>query len=315
MYPHESELATALALAHERCNGFLESLEQRPPAAPFQPADAIPLSEQGVGAATAIELLCDRYGAAFSGSSGPRYWGYIQGGVTPAAIAADWLCSVVDQTGQMHGDSPAVAIERETIGMFRGLFGLPDAFEGMFVSGGSMANFTGLAIAVQRMGEKQGVDISREGIHAAPPIRVLTGECHASVTRACGLLGLGRRAVEQLPLETGRERISTSALAARLSELRGKAIIIVGNAGTVTTGDFDDLESLADLAAESGAHFHVDGAFGIFARVSPRHAELAKGLERADTIAGDAHKWLNVPYDFRLRLQPASRMSDQHVQE
>ncbi len=300
MNPDQAELKPALSSALTKATEFFESLDSRRSAAPFQQAAELPLSEAGMGAEQAIDLLWRRYSKAFSGSSGPRYWGFVNGGATPAAIAADWLCSVVDQTGQMFGDSPGVAIEHETMGMLRELFGLPPEHEGMFVSGGSMANYTGLAICLQRLGTRVGVNVSRDGARALPPVHVLTGECHSSITRACGMLGLGRNAVERLPLETGRERVDCSAMSARLRELRGRPVIIVGNAGTVTTGDFDDLQTLADLAQESGASFHVDGAFGLFARVSPDYFELAKGVERADTIASDAHKWLNVPYDSGL---------------
>jgi len=300
MHPDQAELVPALSSALAKSAEFFETLASRRSAAPFLGTAELKLSEGGIGAEGAIELLWNRYSHAFSGSSGPRYWGFVNGGATPASIAADWLCSAVDQTGQMFGDSPGVAIEHETMGMLRDLFQLPADHEGMFVSGGSMANFTGLAIGVQRFGARFGVNVSRDGVRALRPIRVLTGECHSSVTRACGMLGLGRNVVEKLPLEPGRERIDISAMARRARELRGEPLIIVGNAGTVTTGDFDDLDALAGLAEEHKAHFHVDGAFGLFARVSPRKIDLTRGIERADTIASDAHKWLNVPYDSGL---------------
>lgn len=300
MDPDKTELTGALAAAHDRATRFFSSLDARPPARPYAPGEPARLPDEGVGAEAAITALWDRFGDTFSGSSGPRYWGYVHGGVTPAAIAADWIAAAVDQTGQMHGDSPSVAIERETMAMLRDLFALPDEYHGMFVSGGSMANYTGLAIGLQRVGERFGVDVSREGVAALPPIRVLTGECHASVSRACGMLGLGRNAVDHLPLELGRERVSIPAMSTRLRELRGHPVIIVGNAGTVTTGDCDDLGALADLAGESDAHLHVDGAFGLFAQLTDRTSALTSDIGRADTIASDAHKWLNVPYDSGL---------------
>ena len=300
MGPETHEFAGALDAVRAHVDGFLQSLPDRPPAAPYRAGENHDLPPGGIGAEAAIESLWARYGAHFSGSSGPRYWGYVHGGVTPAAVAADWLCAAVDQTGQMHGDSPAVAIEAETIAMLRHLFELPDDFHGMFVSGGSMANYTGLAVGLQRLGMDRGVDVSRDGVAALPGVRILTGECHASTVRAAGMLGLGRNSVERLSLEPGRECVSIPALKARLAELAGQPVIIVGNAGTVTTGDFDDCNALADLAAEHRAHLHVDAAFGLFARLSERTSALASGIERADTIASDAHKWLNVPYDSGL---------------
>ena len=297
MYPSETEFVPALTLAAAKAKEFLATLEKRRPAAPFDAPEPWSIPEEGHGAPTAIGLLWDRFGQAFSGSSGPRYWGYVHGGLTPAALAADWICSAVDQTGQMHGDSPGVAIEQETIGMLRELFGLPPSHQGIFLSGGSMANFTGLAAAVQRLGRRFGVNVSQDGAAALGELHVLTGVCHACVPRAIGLLGFGRAAVEYLPLEPGRERVDVAALAARLDELEGKPVIIVGNAGTVTTGDIDDLDALGRLAEQHDSHLHVDGAFGLFAAASPKRRDLIRGIERADTIAGDAHKWLNVPYD------------------
>jgi glutamate/tyrosine decarboxylase-like PLP-dependent enzyme len=300
MYPQVSELSPALAAAHAKAEAFLAHLDSRPPAIPFDPLPPLGLEDAGLGATGAIELLWKRYGSAFSATTGPRYWGYVQGGVTPAALAADWICPAIDQTGQMHGDSPAVAIEQETIGMLRQLFSLPPSHQGIFVSGGSMANFAGLATGLQRLGAMRGIDISRSGVRAVGPVHLLTGECHACVPRACGLLGLGRDCVEYLPRAHGRERVDVKALEKRLKELRGAPVILVGNIGTVTTGDFDDLVALADLAEEFGAHLHIDGASGLFATVSPKLRHLTNGIERADTIAGDAHKWLNVPYDSGL---------------
>ena len=300
MYPAEEEFPSALGAASRHVSKFLDTLGSRPPAVPYWPAGSVRLEEDGIGAEAAVDRLWQRFGSHFSGSSGSRYWGYVHGGVTPAAISADWICSAVDQTGQMHGDSPAAAIEAETIAMLRDLLELPDAFHGMFVSGGSMANYCGLAIGVQRLGLERGVDVSREGVAALPGLRILTGECHASTPRAAGMLGLGRNAVERLALEPGRERVSIAALRARLEAMPSTPTIIVTNAGTVATGDFDDVGAIADLSETNGAHLHVDGAFGLFARLSPGLAGLSAGLERADTIASDAHKWLNVPYDSGL---------------
>jgi glutamate/tyrosine decarboxylase-like PLP-dependent enzyme len=297
MTPDRSEFGPALAAAHDRALEFLAGLNERAPGIAPRARDGTALPDEGIGAAAAIEQLWADYGEDFAGSSGPRYWGFVHGGLTPAALAADWLCSTVDQTGQMHGDSPSVLIERDAIAMLRDLFGLPSDFVGNFVSGGTMANATCLAVGLQALGAARGINVSQEGVAALGGVRILSGEHHASIAQGAAMLGLGRDSVESLAREPGRERVSIYAVAERLDALGGRPVILVGNAGTVTTGDFDDLDALADLAEHHGAHFHVDGAFGLFAAASPRHAGLVKGIERAGTIAGDAHKWLNVPYD------------------
>jgi glutamate/tyrosine decarboxylase-like PLP-dependent enzyme len=296
MFPDRSEFEAALKSAHDKAADFLSGVDLRPPGVIVEPPPSVGLSEDGAGSIGALDELWIRYGDLFSGSSGPRYWGFIQGGLTPAALAGDWLCSAIDQTGQMHGDSPSVFIERDAIAMLRELFGLPEAYSGNFVSGGTMANAVGLAIGLQALGSARGVNVSEQGIGALGPVKIVSGEAHASIGQAAAMLGLGRSCVERLPLLDRRERVSSDAMRARLRELEGASLIVVGNAGTVNTGDIDDLEALADLAEEHDAHFHVDGAFGLFAAAAPSHAHLMKGIDRAGTIASDAHKWLNVPY-------------------
>jgi glutamate/tyrosine decarboxylase-like PLP-dependent enzyme len=297
MDPTYDDLAGAMDAAHAFSLRHVANLGEWRAATSFAPLPALTLAEDGPGAVGALGELFERYGDSFSGNPGPRYWGFVNGGVTPAALAGDWLCSALDQNSQMNGDGPAVCIEAETIGMLRDLFGLPADYSGNFVTGGTMANYTCLAIAVQTLGARKGVSVSEEGISALGPTRILSGESHASIAKAAAMLGLGRSSVEALPLVSGTESVDVTALDCRLAELSGQSVIVVGNAGTVNTGSFDNLVALADAAEAHGAHFHVDGAFGIFARCSDKHRHLLDGLERADTITADAHKWLNVPYD------------------
>jgi glutamate/tyrosine decarboxylase-like PLP-dependent enzyme len=312
MYPSKEEIAPALDLASRLSGEFLSSIDERRPAAPARPRDPVALSEAGQGASAALADFWKRYGDDFAASTGPRYWGFVHGGVTPAALAGDWLCSATDQTGQNHGDSPGTQIEAETAELLRDLFGLPGAFNGNFVSGGTMANLSGMAIGLQRLGAARGIDVAQDGVAALGPVHILTGEGHASIDQSAAMLGLGRASVERVDRVTDREQVSIPALRARLEQLNGAPVIIVGNAGTVNTGDFDDLGALADLAEAHGAHFHVDGAFGLFAAASPQFAPLVQGIDRADTISGDAHKFLNVPYDsgflFTRHLEPQIAM-------
>jgi glutamate/tyrosine decarboxylase-like PLP-dependent enzyme len=312
MYPSKDEITPALDLVARLSSEFLATIDERRPAAPPRPRDRLLLSESGLGASAALSEFWQRYGDDFAASTGPRYWGFVHGGVTPAALAGDWLCAATDQTGQNHGDSPGTQIEAETTELLRELFGLPDAFSGNFVSGGTMANLSGLAIGLQRLGAARGVNVAQDGVAQLAPVRILTGEGHASIDQAAAMLGLGRASVERIERVPDREQVSIAALRARLEQLGDAPAIIVGNAGTVNTGDFDDLDALADLAEAHRAHFHVDGAFGLFAAASPQFAPLVKGIGRADTISGDAHKFLNVPYDsgflFTRHLEPQIEM-------
>ncbi len=286
----------ALDLAHRLSIAHLAGLAKRRAACPPVAQPHTDLSATGIGAVAALADFNARWGNLLSGSPGPRYWGFVNGGVTPAALAADWLCSTFDQNGQVS-EGPGALIEEETIGLLRDLLNIPGDYSGNFVSGGTTANLSCLAIALQRLGAKAGVDVSERGVAVLGPVRVLSGESHASIGKSAALLGLGRSAVERLPQETGRERVDLAALEQRLTELRGQPVIVVGNAGTATTGDFDDLNAVGSAARRHGAHFHVDAAFGIFAALSRHHAHLLHGIEQADTIAADAHKWLNVPFD------------------
>ena len=298
MDPFTDDLPATLAVAANYAQRFLEGLARRPVGGSSTEHESPALLERGVGGTEAIRLLEARFDAGFSAGAGPRYWGFVTGGGTPAAVAADWITSAVDQNAQPTGDTCAPDIERETCEMLRTLFGLPAAFTGLFVTGATQANFVGLAICLQLLGARRGIDVAEQGVAAFPQApRILSGAIHSSGVKASAMLGLGRASVEALPLEPGRERVDTAALQKRLQALGDTPVILLANAGTVNTVDFDDLQALTSLAAEHGAAVHVDGAFGLFARLLPETAERLAGLEKVDTIAGDAHKWLNVPYD------------------
>ena len=297
MHPEADDAAGGLAVASRLARQYLDTLSTRPPArrpGPFQPA-ALP--EEGIGAGEALTALWARYGAGFSGNPGPRYWAFISGGVTPAALAGDWLAAALDQNVQNFHDGPALNLELEGLDLLRQLFELPEEFTCSPVSGGTMANFVGLAIGVQVLGRRRGVDVGREGVAALPGLRILSGEAHASIGKAAAMAGIGRDRVESLPRLSGREAVDPTAIRARLAELGDAPAIVVGNAGTVTTGDFDDLRALGGIARETGAYFHVDGAFGLFARIAKSHRDLTDGIDLADSIASDAHKFLNVPQE------------------
>jgi glutamate/tyrosine decarboxylase-like PLP-dependent enzyme len=177
------------------------------------------------------------------------------------------------------------------------LFGLPEEWTGALTSGATMANLTALAAARQWVGERLGFNPAEDGLGGHPPIVVISStEIHASAVKSLGTLGIGRGCVRKLPAISGA--LNLQALDAELATIDGP-VILVANAGEVNTGAFDDIADIADRRDRhpGGAWLHVDGAFGLFAALSPEHADLARGIERADSVAADGHKWLNVPYD------------------
>jgi glutamate/tyrosine decarboxylase-like PLP-dependent enzyme len=221
----------------------------------------------------------------------------VMGGGTPAALAADWLTSAIDQVAFAWVSSPlATRLEQVSIAWLRDLFELPDGFSGVLTSGATMANFTALAAARNWWAEQHGIDVERDGLAGAPRVPVFSsGYLHPSAVEALGLLGVGRDA--RILARDAAGRLDVDALERELAALDDAPSIVIGNAGEVNAGDFDPLDKLADLAERHGAWLHVDGAFGLFARVAPEAAPLAAGVERAQSVITDCHKWLNVPYD------------------
>lgn len=287
-----------LEAASAAASEFLESLPERPVAvSPLVPPAPLDLPARGEGAAAALASFRARYESGLSGSAGPRYLGFVTGGSTPAALVGDWLTAAYDQNLSNGVDSLATAVENESIHFLRQLFGLPASFQGVFVSGATMANFVGLATGRQWAAARLGIDAAEEGLRGLPPIPLLGATPHASVEKSAAMLGFGRRAIERIAKLPGRQAIHPRALEERLRQQDGAPAIVLGSVGEVNSSDFDDLEALADLAEKYGAWLHVDGAFGLFAALLPERAHLLCGLERADSVATDGHKWLNVPYD------------------
>ncbi len=262
------------------------------------PAASMP--EEGIGAQEVLRLFAKEYALRMANSAGPRYFGFVTGGSTPAAVAADWLVSVFDQVMSGSNDSVAHSLERQTIGFLSEFFGL-EGYEGTFVTGATMSNFVSLATARQWIGEQFGKDFSSDGLSNEIPVKVLSASPHSSILKSLSMLGLGRNAWVAIATLPDREAIDPSALRSYLEENPGPAIV-VANAGTVNTVDFDDLEALAALKKEFGFFLHVDAAFGGFAAVVPEFAHFTKGINAADTVTIDAHKWLNVPYDSAMQF-------------
>ena len=229
-----------------------------------------------------------------------RYFGFVIGGGLPAALAADWLTSAWDQNAGLYVGGPSASVvEQITRDWLLELLGLPGESSIGFVTGAQVAHVTGLAAARWHVLDAVGWDVGREGLTGAPRIRVLVGEQgHVTVDRALRLLGLGA------PMTVGADdqgRMKPDALAEALAGAAGPTIVCA-QAGEVNTGSFDPLPAIAELSRDAGAWLHVDGAFGIWAAVSPRLRHLVSGIELADSWTTDAHKWLNVPYDSGIVL-------------
>jgi glutamate/tyrosine decarboxylase-like PLP-dependent enzyme len=256
------------------------------------------LPAQGDGSEEAIALLTEEGIEAATRSAGPRFFHFVTGGATPAALGADWLASALDQNSFSWVSSPLGSrLEKVAVGWLKELFGLPSSWGGVLTTGATMANFTGLAAARRWWAGEHGVDLDQQGFSGLPPVPVLTsGYVHASAVKALGMLGIGRARIRRFSGDpTGR--LDRASFSAALAELAGAPAIVIANAGEVNAGDFDPIEEMVELAHANHAWVHVDGAFGLFARVSSQAADLARGVEGADSVIADGHKWLNVPYD------------------
>jgi glutamate/tyrosine decarboxylase-like PLP-dependent enzyme len=284
---------------------YVESLRDRPVfpnVSPEQLRAALggPLPEHPVEARQIVTELAAAAEPGVVAMGSGRYFGFVIGGGLPAALAADWLATAWDQNAGLYVGGPSASIvEQVTREWVVDLLGLPaDASIG-FVTGTQMAHVTGLAAARFHVLDEVGWDVGQDGLQGAPRIRVLAGaKRHVTLDRALRLLGLGAPTVVEAD-DQGRMR--ADALAGAIAEGDGPTIVCA-QAGEVNTGAFDPLAEIADACEEAGAWLHVDGAFGIWAAVSPALRHLAAGIERADSWTTDAHKWLNVPYDSGIVL-------------
>ncbi len=255
-----------------------------------------PLQEQPVDPAEVLRELDETGSPATVGSAGGRYFGFVVGGSLPVTVAAGFLAGAWDQNAGSEVMSPvAAALEKACRPWLIEAFGLPSHAEVGFVTGVTMANFSGLAAARHALLESVGWDVEAQGLFGAPPITVIVGhEVHVSLLKALGLLGLGRERVHRVAVDgQGRMRVD------QLPDVDGPTIVCL-QAGNVNTGAFDPIDEICDRIQGTDAWVHVDGAFGLWAACSPVTRALVRGIERADSWATDGHKWLNVPYDSGL---------------
>ncbi|AHM62897.1 diaminobutyrate decarboxylase [Flammeovirgaceae bacterium 311] len=276
---------------------YLSKLDDHPTSLKEVPPISLNLPEKGLGAAETTELFLEQIRPLLLAASGPRYFGFVTGGGTPAAIAGDWLTAVFDQNTQFtngKGDASA-AVEQQTIRMLLHLFGLPQHFNGGFVTGATLSNFTCLAVARQWIGKQFQKDIAREGLQI--PVKVYAAVPHSSSLKTLAMLGVGSSQVLMVPTLPDREAIDMEAFKQLLAAAPQEPFILISSGGTVNTVDYDDLEAIAALKEHYQFWWHIDAAFGAFAALSPQYRQLLSGWEGADSITVDCHKWLNVPYD------------------
>jgi glutamate/tyrosine decarboxylase-like PLP-dependent enzyme len=230
-------------------------------------------------------------------SGSGRFFGFVFGGATPAALAADWLTTAWDQNAGLYAAAPAAAVVEEVAAdWLKSLLSLPKQTSVGFVTGAQMANFTALAAARHEVLKRAGWDVERDGLIGAPKIRVLAGaERHDTIDRALRFLGLGTNCIVPIDVDD-QGRMRPDALADELKQQ--VPTIVCAQVGNVNTGAIDPIADICEIAKD--AWVHVDGAFGLWAAVSPELRPLLKGIERADSWATDAHKTLNVPYDSGL---------------
>jgi glutamate/tyrosine decarboxylase-like PLP-dependent enzyme len=231
-------------------------------------------------------------------SAGPRYFGFVIGGSADAALVADLLTAGWDQCAFNAALSPAAMAFEDAAGTWlKELLHIPASASVGFTTGGQAANTVGLAAARWQVLRQHGWDVGRDGLVGGPKVTVFAGaERHATIDRSLRLLGLGERAIEEVPA-TSNGAMDSDALAAALRAAPAGPMIVCAQAGNVNTGACDDLKAIGTAARRAGAWLHVDGAFGLWAAASPRTYPLVDGLELADSWACDGHKWLNVPYD------------------
>jgi glutamate/tyrosine decarboxylase-like PLP-dependent enzyme len=230
--------------------------------------------------------------------AGPRFFGFVIGGSLPVTLAANWMVAAWDQNAAYEAATPGVArLEEIAQRWLLEMLNLPNQCAVGFVTGATVANFTALAAARNAVLKRCGWSVEADGLFGAPPIQVVVGEeCHPTLLKSLGMLGLGRSRLTLVPTDSqGRIR------AGRLPRLTSPSIVCL-QAGNINSGAFDSFDELCPIARDAGAWIHIDGSFGLWARAAPSLSHLTRGLDLADSWATDAHKWLNVPYDSGIAI-------------
>jgi len=291
-----------LARAAHHAQRYLESLDRRPVAATVSRHTLLdrfagPLPQHGHPAAAVVDELAAAADGGQIGNASGRFFAWVIGGAVPASIGADWLATAWDQAAVIYATSPVSSVVEEVAGHWLlELLRLPASASFGLTTGCQMAHFTALAAAREHQLSRAGWDVNARGMAGGPPIRVIVSEIrHVSLDRALRYLGIGSDQLVVLP-SNAEGTIGDDDLAHALAASRGPAIVAL-NAGDLNTAAFDRFSTLVPIAHAHGAWVHVDAAFGLFARVTPRFDALTAGMDLADSWATDCHKWLNVPQD------------------
>jgi glutamate/tyrosine decarboxylase-like PLP-dependent enzyme len=292
-----------LKFTAEKAIEYLEGVDTRPVVPTLEDLARLselggPLPDTPSEPHEVIELLHRVGSPGTATTAGGRYFGFVNGAALPASVAANWLAAAWDQDAGLRVMAPSVAVlEDVVLDWVRDLLGLPAGCGGSLVTGATMANFCGLAAARHALLAAAGWNVEEDGLFGAPPLTVVVGEeVHVSMQKALALLGLGRNRVVRVPVDgQGRMR------ADRVPPLDPRTILCL-QAGNVNTGAFDPAAEICPKAREAGAWLHVDGAFGLWAKVSPKYRHLVAGFEQADSWATDAHKWPNTNYDCGISI-------------
>ncbi|GAA5019580.1 aspartate aminotransferase family protein [Kitasatospora paranensis] len=306
----DEDFRTAARATADLVADYLDALPERPVWQPMAEADRralldLPLPETGVPLDALLKTVGDRVMTAPMGNGNPRFFGWVNSAPQPAGVLAT-LAAAAMNPSSAGGDHADVHLERAVVRWIAELVGFPHpAGGGLLTSGTSMATIVCLAAARNRAARLAGVDVRAEGLAALPPLTgYVTGETHSCVRKAWELLGLGSNRLRTVA--TGEDgRLDTAALAAAVAEDRAAGrlpFLVVASAGTVGTGAVDAFEPIADLAGREGLWLHVDGAYGAFGVLDPAIAHRYAGMDRADSIALDPHKWLGVPVDCGCAL-------------
>ncbi|WP_339862405.1 pyridoxal phosphate-dependent decarboxylase family protein [Thalassospira alkalitolerans] len=305
MFDDLEQLGDILAVASDITREFVQGADDMDVTCrDFSAFDPLrPMPGQGRGALDALRAAKEEILPLLAASIGPRYLGFVTGGTTPAALVGDWLTGAIDQNATGPEGSVTAAVEEQVIHWLCDMGGLPRGrFDGVLTTGATVSNLLGLVAGRQWCGQQIGVDVDADGAGVLPGFEVFAASPHASMIKDLSITGIGRNNFTKVATKPGTEETDIADLKNRLAASTSKAKLVIASAGTVNATDFDNLVAIADLCAAFGAWLHVDAAFGMFAALDDRRAHLLSGLDRADSITSDGHKWLNVPYDCGIFL-------------
>ncbi len=288
------ELKRAAELAAEYIESFdTHKVSQEPDADALRARLHKDLSSDGLPPLQVIEELHEDAKDGLLNSAGGRFFGWVIGGGIPVSIAADWLTSAWDQNAGAYACSPAAAIIEEVVAdWLKDMLGLPKQASYAFVTGCQMAHVTALAAARHKVLDDKGWPVEERGLAGSPPIRVLVAQHHETLLRALRYLGIGTNSIVHISMQDDGT-IGLAALKTELEKNPGAPTIVSLAAGDLNRGAFDPFDEVCELAHAHNAWVHIDGAFGLWVASSDRLRHLVKGIEKADSWATDAHKWLN----------------------